>query len=61
VAYGRLVDAPPGEDKEYVLPKMAFSSIAPLALFAARHLETAAFTPEEAAMFQWHDKEPYAF
>ena len=61
VAYGRLVAAPPGEDKEYMLPKMAFSSIAPMALFAVEHLETAEFTPEEAAMFQWHDKEPYAF
>ena len=61
VAYGRLTDAPEDDRKEYALPGMAFSSVAPAAILAAEQVETAAVTPEEVYMFQWRQEEPYAF
>ena len=61
VAYGRLTDAPADDRKEYALPGMAFSSVAPAAILEAAQLETAAVAPEDIYMFQWRQEEPYAF
>jgi uncharacterized repeat protein (TIGR03943 family) len=61
VVFGHLVDAPAGEQRAYVLPGMAFSSVAPATRFAADHLEAAAVVPEQVTMFEWREAEPYAY
>ncbi len=61
VAYGRLTDMPQDQRGEYVLPGMSFSSVAPGALFAAEHIETAPVPPEQVYMYQWRSEEPYAY
>ncbi|WP_300154183.1 DUF1980 domain-containing protein [Solidesulfovibrio sp.] len=61
VAYGRLTDMPADQRGEYMLPGMSFSSIAPGALFAADHLETAPLPTEQVYMFEWRAAEPYAY
>ncbi len=61
VAYGRLADLPADDRREYKLPDMAFSSIAPAALFAADHLDPAPIPAEQAYMYEWRPTEPYAY
>jgi len=60
-AYGRLAALPEDQRREYVLPGMAFSSVAPGAVLAAEHLEPLTLVPEDAYMFEWRQAEPYAY
>jgi len=61
VVLGRLADAPTDERREYALPGIPFSSISPVAVFAAVRLDTATPAPEEVNMFEWRQAPPYAY